>query len=147
MKLRVAFVAVVCAWAVGVSQSAVRADQAPATTKSVLDGVYTEAQAQRGAATYAASCSSCHGTDLAGDGFAPPLSGAEFSSNWNDLTVGDLFERMRISMPPEGPSTVTPAAKADILAHVLNMNKYPAGQTELEPKTEVLKQIKIEQKK
>ena len=113
----------------------------------MLDGVYTEAQAKRGADVFAASCSSCHGADLAGDGFAPPLAGSEFASNWNDLSVGDLFERVRISMPPEGPNTVTAAAKADILAHVLKMNRYPAGETELEPKTEVLKQIKIEQKK
>lgn len=147
MKLRLVFLVLAGVWAMGVASSGVRADQAPATTKSVLDGVFTEAQAQRGAATYSASCSSCHGADLAGDGFAPPLSGAEFAANWNDLTVGDLFERMRISMPPEGPNTVPASAKADILAHVLNMNHYPAGQTELEPKTEVLKQIKIEQKK
>ena len=147
MKLRVVFAVVVSAWAVSVSSSVIRADQAPATTKSVLDGVFTEAQAKRGAEVFAASCSSCHGADLGGDGFAPPLSGPEFAANWNDLTVGDLFERMRISMPPEGPGTVPPSAKADILAHVLNVNRYPAGQTELEPKTEVLKQIKIEQKK
>ena len=47
--------------------------------------------------------------------------------NWNDLSVGDLFERIRISMPPSGPSTVTPAQKADIVAHLMNANKFPAG--------------------
>ena len=41
----------------------------------------------------------------------------------------------------------TPAQKADIVAYILNHNKFPAGKTELEPKTEVLKQIKIELKK
>jgi hypothetical protein len=84
---------------------------------------------------------------LAGDGFAPALTGSEFMGNWNELSVGDLFERIRISMPPSGPSGVTPAQKADIVAHIMNQNKYPAGEGELEPKTEVLKQIKIEMKK
>ena len=41
--------------------------------------------------------------------------------------VGDLFERIRISMPPSGPSGVTPAQKADIVAHIMNQNKFPAG--------------------
>ncbi len=93
------------------------------------------------------SAPSCHGADLAGDGFAPALAGAEFSGNWNELSVGDFFERIRISMPPTGPNTVTNAQKADIVAHIFNFNKYPAGTTELEPKTEVLKTIKIEMKK
>ena len=28
---------------------------------------------------------------------APPLSGADFATNWNDLSLNDLFERIRIS--------------------------------------------------
>ncbi|MEY4095199.1 MAG: hypothetical protein RLZZ53_2398 [Acidobacteriota bacterium] len=127
----------------GVSQYAVQAKQA----KSVWDGVYTAEQATSGAAAYKAACSECHGNDLAGDGFAPALSGAEFTGNWNDLSVGDLFERIRISMPPSGPSGVTPAQKADILAHILSTNKYPAGTTALPAETAALKGIKIELKK
>jgi S-disulfanyl-L-cysteine oxidoreductase SoxD len=110
-------------------------------------GVFSKEQAEKGAAQYKTSCSECHGNDLAGDGFAPALTGSEFMGNWTDLTVGDLFERIRISMPPSGPNTVTPEQKADIVAHLMNMNKFPAGTGVLEPKTEVLKQIKIEQKK
>ena len=82
-----------------------------------------------------------------GDGFAPPLAGADFQGNWNDLSVGDFFERIRVSMPPSSPGSVTPAQKADIVAHIFNQNKYPTGTTELEPKTEPLKTIKIELKK
>jgi mono/diheme cytochrome c family protein len=142
MKFRVAVLTIAAIWTVGVTQSSVRAQG-----KSVWDGVFTEEQAKRGEATFQKECSSCHGNDLAGDGFAPALAGSDFMSNWNDLSVGDLFERIRISMPPNGPSGVTPAQKADIVSHILNSNKYPAGKTELEPKTEVLKEIKIEMKK
>jgi len=35
----------------------------------------------------------------------PPLSGAQFLANWNGLTVGDLFERIRKSMPANDPDT------------------------------------------
>jgi mono/diheme cytochrome c family protein len=142
MKLRVVFGTLALIWIAGMTQFSARAEQ----SKSVWDGVFTKEQAERGAATYTASCSECHGKDLGGDGFAPALSGAEFMGNWNDLSVGDLFERIRISMPPSAPTSVTPAQKADIVAHLMTMNKFPEGKTELEPKTEVLKGIKIELK-
>lgn len=146
MKLRIAFVAVAAMWTVGVMQSSARVAQEPAGL-TVWDGVFTAEQAARGAADYKSACSECHGNDLVGDGFAPALSGGDFAGNWNELSVGDLFERIRISMPPSEPSTVTPAQKADIVAYILDYNKYPAGKTELEGKIEVLKQIKIEMKK
>ena len=111
MKLRVLFGVLAVIWLAGVTQFSASAEQ----SKSVWDGVFTKEQADRGAAAYKASCSECHGNDLAGDGFAPALTGSEFMGNWNDLSVGDLFERIRISMPPSGPSGVTPAQKADIV--------------------------------
>jgi mono/diheme cytochrome c family protein len=143
MKLRFVFGAAALIWMASLSHSAIRAEQ----SKSVWDGVFSKEQAERGAATYKTSCSECHGNDLAGDGFAPALIGSDFMGNWNDLSVGDLFERIRVSMPPSGPGSVTPAQKADIVAHILNSNKFPAGTTDIEPKTEVLKGIKIEMKK
>src|SRR6188508_3691396 len=149
MKLRFLFGVLAVIWLAGVTQFSARAEQAaaPGASKSVWDGVFTAEQAERGAAAFKTSCSECHGNDLAGDGFAPALTGSDFMGNWNELSVGDLYERIRISMPPSGPSAVTPAQKADIVAHILNVNKFPAGTTELEPKTEVLKAIKIEMKK
>jgi mono/diheme cytochrome c family protein len=143
MRLRVIFGVLAIMWVAGVSHSAFGAEQ----NKTVWDGVFSEAQAKRGAEAYTASCAECHGKDLMGDGFAPALTGAEFIGNWNELSVGDLFERIRISMPPSGPSAVSPAQKADIVAHLMNMNKWPVGEGELEPKTEALKLIKIEMKK
>ena len=143
MKLRVVFGVLAVIWLAGVTQFSVSAEQG----KSVWDGVFSKEQAERGAAAYKTACSECHGNDLAGDGFAPALQGSDFIGNWNELSVGDLFERIRISMPPSGPGTVTPAQKADIVSHILNSNKFPMGQAELEPKTEVLKGIKIEMKK
>ena len=154
MKLRIAFLTLAAIWTVTFALPSLRAEQAAAAAaapagaaQTVWDGVFTEEQAKRGELAYKDNCSSCHGGDLGGDGFAPALSGADFAGNWNDLSVGDLYERIRISMPPTGPSTVTNAQKADILAHIFTANKYPAGKTELEPKTEVLKTIKIEMKK
>ncbi len=115
-----------------------------AQTKSVVDGVYSEAQAARGAAAYKKDCSSCHGEGLDGDGFAPGLAGSEFLSNWNGTTVGDLFDRIRVSMPPSSPGSVPVQAKADIISHLLKSNKYPAGKDELPSEGGLLKEIKLE---
>lgn len=114
------------------------------TSRSVWDGVYTSEQASRGAALYAQDCESCHGTALTGGESAPPLTGGEFFSNWNGLTVGDLFDRIRISMPADRPGRLTRDQDADILAFMLSVSQFPAGKTELARQTEVLKQIRFE---
>ena len=60
---------------------------------------------------------------------APGLTGGEFSSNWNDLSLGELFERMRISMPQNAPGSLSRQQNADILAFVLYKSNFPAGTT------------------
>jgi S-disulfanyl-L-cysteine oxidoreductase SoxD len=124
-------------------QSTVRAQP----TKSVWDGVYTEEQANRGKQGYSEQCASCHGPELTGGEMAPALAGGEFMAGWDGLTVGDLFERIRISMPQNSPGSLSGAQNADILAFVLASNKFPAGQAELGKDAMVLKAIKFEAKK
>jgi hypothetical protein len=70
--------------------------------------------------------------------------GGEFLSNWYGLTVGDLFDRIRVSMPADRPGTLNREKAADILAHIFRVNQFPAGKNELGPRSEYLKQIRIE---
>ena len=115
--------------------------------RSVWDGVYTAEQAKRGEALYASNCASCHGSALGGGESAPPLSGGEFFSNWNGLTLGDLFDRIRVSMPADRPGKLSREQNADVLAFMLSVNQFPSGKTELEHQSEVLKQIRFESEK
>ena len=62
---------------------------------------------------------------------SPGLVGGEFVWNWNGLSVGDLFERLRVSMPQGEPNSVSRQEKADILAFLLQANDFPVGDTEL----------------
>ena len=137
--------AAVAAWAVAAGHVTGRAQEPPAKTAaaSVADGVYSEEQAKRGEAIYGAECSSCHGTAMEGADMAPPLTGGAFMGNWNGLTVGDLFERIRVSMPDGNPGKLTREQNADVVAFILKVSKYPAGKAELAHETELLKQIKI----
>ena len=110
---------------------------------SVWDGIYTEEQGGRGQSLYSKECASCHGSSLNGGETAPPLTGAAFMANWNGLTVGDLFERMRVSMPDGRAGTLSRQQNADILAYILNVNQFPAGKTELARETDRLRQIRF----
>jgi len=111
---------------------------------SAWDGVFTVEQSSRGAKLYAQNCASCHGTSLTGGESAPPLTGGAFSSNWYGLTVGDLFERIRNTMPADRPGRIQRQQNADILSFILSMNRFPTGATELPTQTELLKQIRLE---
>src|SRR5262245_63422289 len=98
-------------------------------SKSVWDGVYTEAQAKRGAPLYSEHCASCHGSELMGGEMAPPLASGDFLSGWDGLTVGDLFERIRISMHQNAPGSLSGQEKADILAFMVGASEFSMGST------------------
>jgi mono/diheme cytochrome c family protein len=117
------------------------------TSSSVWDGVYTQAQADRGKALYNSGCAACHGDQLNGGETAPALAGGEFLSNWNGQTVGQLFDRIRTSMPPGAPAKVARDAKVDIVAYVLSFNKFPAGDKELPQQTAMMNAISIDAEK
>ena len=127
------------AWAA--VNSGVRASQESAA-RTTGSGIYTEAQAKRGEAVYARTCASCHGPDLLGEGQAPSLVGKDFNTEWIDLSVGDLFERIRISMPADAPGTLKPSEVADVIAFMLNKGHFPAGQTDMPADAAALKHIK-----
>ena len=114
------------------------------TGRSVWDGVYSDEQAGRGEAIYQKECARCHGVSLSGGEEAPPLSGAAFLANWNGTTMGDLSERIRTTMPPDAPGRLSRQQNADVLAHILRVNGFPTGKSELPKETEILKQIRID---
>ena len=144
MKIRLAAVALVPFATIVLLRSTVHA-QPP--TKSVWDGIYSQEQSDRGKGLYSQECASCHGGELTGGEMAPPLAGGEFMAGWDGLTVGDLFERIRISMPQNSPGSLSGQQNADILAFIFNSNKFPAGTTEMPKEAGILKQIKFEVKK
>jgi len=128
---------------IGTFFGALRAQEPAPSERSVWDGVYTEEQAKRGEALYEKRCSACHGDKLAGRESAPPLTGGAFLSNWNGLSLGDLFERIRKTMPQTSPGKLTRQQNADVLAYVLSFNKFPAGKTELYRQAEMLREIRF----
>jgi cytochrome c len=113
--------------------------------RTVWDRVYTEAQAARGRDAYVSDCAACHGEDLGGGGYAPALTGEEFTIAWNGKTVGDFVDRVQRSMPPESPGSLPLARCRDITAFLLKENKFPSGDRDLDSELTALRQITITQ--
>jgi mono/diheme cytochrome c family protein len=111
--------------------------------KTVWDKVYTAEQATRGEKLYGESCAVCHGDGLTGVEMAPALAGDVFNANWEGVPLSDLLERMRISMPQNNPGSLSRAQNADILAHMLRVGGFPAGDTPLDGQQGALTQIKF----
>ena len=102
-----------------------------AQVKTVWDGVYTDAQAERATLVFGTSCSNCH--TLGADGNRP-LSGEKFWEGWTQKTVGDLVTYVRTNMPNGAAAGSLPAATYDdLVALILKSNGFPAGATEVSP--------------
>jgi mono/diheme cytochrome c family protein len=116
------------------------AAQAPRT---VWAGVYTEAQAVRGKQAYIDNCASCHGEGLQGADLAPALKGEDFLLRWSAQPVHGLATAIAKTMPLTAPGSLSDALNADITAYVLQVNKFPAGKTELPSDEAGLKSIDL----
>ena len=147
MRRQIILVAM-CSAAIALAASApARVHTLSRAKRTVWDSVYTDTQAARGDSVYKETCSKCHGATLAGTDDGSPLTGANFLANWNGLSVGELYEKIRTSMPPDKPKSIARPQLADVVSYLLAQNKFPSGSKALSDSAEALKDIKILQSK
>ena len=118
----------------------------PAQAAAGAAVAYNPAQAKRGQTKYVEVCSACHLADLSGSDQAPALTGASFLGNWDGLTVSDLADRIRISMPQDNAGSLSSQQAVDIVAYILQANEFPAGDDELKTDKGVLRTMTIKRK-
>jgi hypothetical protein len=75
------------------------------------------------------------------------LAGGEFLRKWNGKTVGDLSGVIRKTMPADDPGNLSSRQYSDIVAYILSVNEFPAGQKELDRDAAALNEIRIEMKR
>ncbi len=101
---------------------------------TVMDGVYTAEQAERGQRAYRQHCTYCHHDDLLGGEdlrvVPPALVGLAFTERWAGKTLGAYFQAVATTMPWQR-TPLTGPLYADIISYVLKENGYPAGTREL----------------
>jgi mono/diheme cytochrome c family protein len=104
------------------------------STRTVWDGVYTSAQADRGRGFYNEHCAMCHGGNLQG-AESRALSGDRFWTSWQETTVDRLLGHVSTNMPHSEDGslkgTLGASVYADIVAYILSRNDFPAGSSEL----------------
>jgi mono/diheme cytochrome c family protein len=98
-----------------------------AQERTVDQGVYTTAQAARGARAFEGQCAKCHREA----GVAPELVGDRFTRTFGDATLETLFTTIKTTMPRDAPGSLPDADYTDIIAHMLRVNSYPDGMNEL----------------
>jgi quinoprotein glucose dehydrogenase len=113
------------------------------SSASVNEGIYTAAQADRGKAVYAMNCAGCHGEKAEGGNAGPTLSGPDFTNGYKDGNASALYGKISMDMPSSAPGSLNPEQYADVLAYLLSVNKYPAGQTEIPKDGAGLKSVKM----
>lgn len=108
-------------------------DTTSADTVTVLDGVYTKAQAEKGADVYLSICTGCH-EDV---DFMDPV----FHEAWVNQPVYFLFKDVLTLMPDDNPGILTREEVALSLAYILQLNGYPAGETAFPTQDDSLRTI------
>ena len=101
----------------------------------LLVGVFTGRQASEGESTFKRVCTTCH--DIA------EFSGGRFRLSWVGRSVGELFETVSTLMPEGDPGSLSPDAYVSLVAYLLQLNGYPAGQSELPANVDKLRLIDI----
>jgi cytochrome c5 len=119
--------------------------QSPRGASAGSQASYSKAQLERGRVVYSQYCSRCHLENLQGKcaenlssatyvcgatGSTPPLVGATFMKRF--YSVGDLYSRVRWTMPAPGENTLSTQDNLAVVAYILQANGVPAGQ-ELTP--------------
>ena len=104
--------------------------------KSVKAGVYTAAQADRGLALYRTKCASCHAPNR----FTDDL----FYTSFAGKPLWEMFDVISDSMPEDNPGSLKKEEYADVIAYLLKLNNFPAGQSDLPADRDVLSAIVME---
>lgn len=107
-----------------------------ATPRTLLDGVFTDAQASRGRTTYAAHCGSCHSTS--------EFSRAGFLAGWRGQSVFALHVHIRDLMPFDNPGSLSPEQYTDVLTYIFSLHALPGGAQELPPDSAAQAAVLIE---
>ncbi len=88
-------------------------------------GFFSQAQVDRGSTLFSDICSECH--------YASEMSDRNFQFAWRRQTVGDLYELIAETMPESSPGGLAPSEYADVVAYILELNGFEAGDEDMPP--------------
>lgn len=92
------------------------AEQPPQTS---ADGIFTAAQADRGAGLFDQHCARCHSIQ--------EFTGPAFNTVWAGTPASALYLRIANTMPMDQPGSLGTEQTTALLAHILDSNGMPSG--------------------
>ena len=92
------------------------AEQPPQTS---ADGIFTAAQADRGAGLFDQHCARCHSIQ--------EFIGPAFNTVWAGTPASALYLRIANTMPMDQPGSLGTEQTTALLAHILDSNGMPSG--------------------
>jgi len=104
--------------------------------RTIRDGVFSPAQAERGAQVFGTICTNCHEiTEFTGAGAY--LEDVEGKPLW------ETFEFISTEMPEDDPGSLRPEEYLAVLAYLFSVYGLPSGDAELAADQESLEAITI----
>jgi hypothetical protein len=101
-----------------------QAQQGRPRPQTVLDGVFSLEQANKGVDDFEAYCTKCHeGVDPEG----PILFGRTFIDRWREDNLDVLFNYIKNRMPLDRSGALSDTTNLQILAFLLHENGYTEG--------------------
>ena len=94
--------------------------RAQEAARTVVDNVYSEAQAARGGAAYEEACAGW-----------PALKQQRFARQFAGKDLRTLFTKVATTMPRNAPGSLGDNVALDLIAYLLRENGFPAGSEEL----------------
>jgi len=113
---------------------AVAASGVAPSTPTALNGVFSAAQAARGAEQFRQACSTCHAI---GD------QAASLRSKWGNGTLRDLFSVVSTTMPQNNPGSLSPGDYASLVAYYLQQSGFQPGSSDLPADPALLSQLRV----
>jgi mono/diheme cytochrome c family protein len=113
------------------------AGTAAADPRTTNDAVYSKEQAKIGEQLYKDHCLMCHDKKY----FRPVFKA------WDGQSLGIMFTVMSASMPESNPGALPLQNYVDILAYILSLNRFKAGDAALSSENDALNEITIAQRK
>ena len=102
--------------------------------QSMLNGVFTSAQAARGEQRFKESCVTCHSIEE---------QASSLRSKYRNGTLHDVFSVISTTMPQNTPGSLTPEDYASIVALYLRQSGHAPGSTDLPANPAALAKMRI----
>jgi mono/diheme cytochrome c family protein len=109
---------------------------AQTSPRSVRDGVFSAAQAERGARVFESVCVDCHE-------MAEFIGAGAYLDEVEGQPLWETFDYISTEMPEDDPASLRPEEYAAVLAYIFSVYGLPSGEAELAVQQESLETITI----